>query len=261
MATAFVGRSQPLNSDGMAEVLEVLKIDAPSLWAVLTVETRGSGFFPSRRPAILFERHVFSDQTQGKFNHNHPDISNPKAGGYGKGGDSQYDRLAKAIALDRKAALNSASWGIGQVMGFNAKAAGFSDVETLVQEMMDSENAQLLGMANFIVGKKLASALRTKSWADFARGYNGKSYAKNKYDSRLAAAYQRFRSGPLPDLIVRAAQIYLVFLDFDPGPIDGLTGKMTRSALNEFQEKNGLPETDEVTNETLAALEKAASGA
>jgi hypothetical protein len=31
------------------------------------------------------------------------------------------------MALDEQAALRSASWGIGQIMGFNAKEAGFAD--------------------------------------------------------------------------------------------------------------------------------------
>jgi hypothetical protein len=35
-----------------------------------------------------------------------------------------YPRLAQAIAIDRPAALRSASWGLGQIMGFNHELAG-----------------------------------------------------------------------------------------------------------------------------------------
>ena len=36
-------------------------------------------------------------------------------------GKYQYERLAAAMVLNRRAALRSASWGIGQVMGFHAE--------------------------------------------------------------------------------------------------------------------------------------------
>ncbi|NJM92326.1 MAG: N-acetylmuramidase family protein [Rhodospirillaceae bacterium] len=74
---------------------------------------------PNRRPKILFERHIFHQRTNGKFDATHPDISHPKWGEYGKA-SAQYDRLGRAMALDRQAALESASWGLPQVMGFNA---------------------------------------------------------------------------------------------------------------------------------------------
>ena len=72
---------------------------------------------PDRRPQILFERHIFHRLTDGKFDDGQ--ISDPAAGGYGARGAAQYDRLALALAKDADAALQSASWGIGQIMGMN----------------------------------------------------------------------------------------------------------------------------------------------
>lgn len=80
------------------------------------------------RPKILIERHWFSRLTQGQFNVQAPDISNATSGGYGAGGAFQYERLAKVIAMNRTAALKSTSWGLGQVMGFNAAKLGFANV-------------------------------------------------------------------------------------------------------------------------------------
>ena len=188
MSVAFRGTALPLDEDGMAEVIDRVKSGAAEVWAVLTVETRGCGFLPDRRPMILFERHVFSRETKGRFDPSHPDISNPQPGGYGAGGANQYDRLQRAIALDRKAALRSASWGIGQLMGFNAEIAGYADVEEMVAAMAMSENRQLLGIAGEITHNRLDRALRSHNWAAFARGYNGPAYAKNRYDTRLSAA-------------------------------------------------------------------------
>ena len=52
---------------------------------------------------------------------------------------------------DRTAALQSCSWGIGQIMGENFALAGFADVEQMVAAMSASEDQQLVAMANFLV--------------------------------------------------------------------------------------------------------------
>jgi N-acetylmuramidase/Putative peptidoglycan binding domain len=254
MSLEFSGAALPLDEQGMAEVTDGLGVSAADVWAVLTVETRGCGFLPDRRPAILFERHVFSRKTNHQFDSTHPDISNRKAGGYGAAGAHQYDRLQRALALNRRAALRSASWGIGQLMGFNAEISGYADVEDMVTAMTESENKQLSGMSGEIIHNRLDRALRSHDWATFARGYNGPAYAKNRYDTRLAAAYQKYALGLLPDLVIRTTQFYLSFLGYQPGPIDGVPGRLTRSALNDFQEKHGLAVTDEVDKMVLADL-------
>jgi hypothetical protein len=256
MSLAFRGTALPLDKNGLGEVNDRLKTGVAEIWAVLTVETRGCGFLSDRRPTILFEQHIFSRETEHKFDLSNPDISNKMPGGYGDGGSQQYDRLQKAIALNRQAALRSASWGIGQLMGFNAEIAGYSDVEEMVAAMLKSENDQLIGIAGEIIHNNLARALCRHDWAAFACGYNGASYSKNKYDTRLAAAYQKYKAGPLPDLAVRAAQIYLTYLGYHPGPVDGMLGRFTRSALNEFQGKHGLKITDNVDQGIISALKQ-----
>src|SRR3954463_1938556 len=127
MARTFAGLASPLSQVGLEHVLDLLGVEAPDIWAVLAVETKGCGFLADRRPLILFERHVFHRRTGGAFDASHPGISSTAPGGY-LGGSREYLRLDEAIALDRSAALNSASWGIGQVMGFNARIAGFDSV-------------------------------------------------------------------------------------------------------------------------------------
>jgi hypothetical protein len=250
----FAGAAEPLDQLGLTAVTELLGVGASEVWAVLTVETRGFGFLPDRRPAILFERHIFSRETEGRFDALAPDISSPQPGGYGGLGAPQYDRLARGITLDRVAALRSASWGTGQVMGFNAADAGFIDVEDMVAQMVASEDAQLAGMARWVLAARLHLALRAHDWAGFARGYNGPAYAQNRYDVRLAGAHAKLAAGPLPDLAVRAVQAYLTYLGYDPGPVDGLMGRLTRSALGEFQTARGLPVSDNVDAALLATL-------
>jgi len=166
-------------------------------------------------------------------------------------------RLNAAIAKNRAAALQSASWGIGQVMGENFAAAGFSDVEAMVSSMMLGEDEQLTAMANFLLKNKLATPLRSHDWATFARGYNGKDFAINKYDVNLNAEFQKLSISGVPDLVVRAAQLYLIYLGFDPHGVDGVAGKNTLSALADFQNANGFPVTTSIDAATVTQLQNA----
>jgi hypothetical protein len=254
MPDEFRGTALPLQEEGLGEVIEKLRVGAPEVWAILTVETRGCGFLPDRRPIILFERHVFSRETDKQFDSSDPDISNPEPGGYGLGGAHQYGRLHRAMAKNRRAAIRSSSWGIGQVMGFNAEISGYRDLDLFIASMIESEDHQLLGMAGEIIYNRLDRPLRNHDWTAFARGYNGSAYAKNHYDTRLAAAYNKYIRGPLPDLWVRAAQVYLTYLGYNPGPVDGIMGRFTRSALHQFLAGHQLQVGDEVDNEVLSKL-------
>jgi hypothetical protein len=261
---SFIGRAVPLDSLGMANALSILDAEAMRVWSVLGVETSGCGFRPDRRPKMLFERHIFSRETGGRFDRAHPDISNPSPGGYQRGGPDQYARLDRAMALDAQAALRSASWGVGQVMGFNACAAGFADAGKMIDAMMQSENAQIEGMARFIASKGLSNALRIGDWQQFALGYNGKDYWKQGYQLLLAEEESRLKRDGLPDLRIRAAQTYLTFLGFDPHGIDGRIGDNTRMAMNRFQYEQELPVTrdlDAATYDALQVAVRAAQGA
>jgi hypothetical protein len=248
----FQDQGRPLSDEGMDRICSTLGVSEQAVWAVLTVETSGFGFLQDRRPRILFERHIFHRLTDGSQDSGYPDISNAKPGGY-SGGPEEYTRLEKAMGLDREAALQSASWGIGQVMGFNYKVAGFVTIEDMVAALVKHEDTQLLAMANFIRGNNLAGALQRQNWTSFAHGYNGPGFKKNEYDTRLAAAYAKYKDIP-PDLALRTAQAALLYLGIDPGPIDGFRGRRTRSALMQFQKQSGLPETGDLDRETASKL-------
>jgi hypothetical protein len=248
----FQGTAVPLDDEGQDRVCAILDVTPVEVWAVLTVETRGFGFLADRRPVILFERHIFHRLTGGTFDLGHAGISDSKPGGY-VGGAGEYARLRTAMDLDRCAALESTSWGLGQVMGFNHEVAGFTTVDEMVAALVRNESSHLFAMARFILGTGLDGPLRRNEWETFAEGYNGPDFRKNKYDTRLAAAHAK-SAILLPDLRLRAAQSALVYVGFDPGPIDGVPGRRTRSALLAFQEEHGLPQTSELDKETEATL-------
>jgi hypothetical protein len=251
----FQGDAQALSTRGFASVADTVGVHAAEIWTVLAVETSGCGYIADRRPTILYERHVFHRLTQGRFDDG--DISSLTAGGYGAPGAHQYDRLAAAMAKDETAetaALQSASWGIGQIMGENCALAGFQDVQEMVDAMMESEDRQLAAMGTFLVKRGLDASLRVHDWTSFAKGYNGKNFAINRYDVRLNGEFQKFSVGVLPDLDVRAAQLYLTYLGFHPGKIDGIPGDRTLSALAQFQTQRGFPNTTVIDENTMTQL-------
>jgi len=170
--------------------------------------------------------------------------------------------MAEALRLDRKAALESASWGLGQVLGSNFAVAGFDDAEDMVAKMVQSERHQLLGMFNFIDGNNLGRHLKSQDWRRFALGYNGSNAEENDYPGKLKRAFDQFANGSPPDIRVRIAQLALTFLGHDPGAVDGLVGRHTREAVQAFQTEASLPETSELDDRTFDALvEKAFDGA
>jgi hypothetical protein len=249
--TDFKGPGTPLSKEGFDAAAGAIDVKAEVLWAVMSVETSGCGFLVDRRPKILFERHVFCRLTGGKYNADDPDISAPSQGGYGKSGAHQYERLEPAIHLDEAAALQSASWGLGQIMG--EKIAGFSGVGPMVTAMVAGEDGQFLAMANFIKNSGMDRLLRALDWAGFARRYNGPNYAANRYDDRLSDYYSRYCTHGTPDLFARRAQIGLWYNGFNPCPIDGAPGDGTTKAVQAFQQSKGVAVTGKI-DDTLMAL-------
>ena len=266
----FSGPARPLTDSDMRSVLQILGMDPvadlPLLWTVLAVESRGFGFLPDRRPKLLFERHIFHRETEGRFSTQAPKLSARTPGGY-QGGGAEYERLAQALALCRSAglgvepALRSASWGLGQVMGFNAAVAGFEDAADMAAQMAAGEGAQLAGMANFMRSQGLERKLQARDWAGFAYGYNGRSYAVNQYHLKLRAAYEKFSSGVSRDLRARAVQGALLFLGYRPGDPDGIAGQNTRTALLAFRADTSMGTSEVLDDEVFDAIMRKAKWA
>jgi len=173
-----------------------LGCDVPAVKAVAEVESAGSGFLADGHPKILFERHIFRRQLldrgidTARRERERPDIVNAKPGGY-VGGAGEWQRLDDAVQINRDAALASASWGKFQILGLNWRAAGADSLQDFVNRMYRSEGAQLDAFVEFVITNGLDEALREHDWARFARGFNGPAFAKNRYDTKMAAAHER----------------------------------------------------------------------
>jgi N-acetylmuramidase len=130
-----------LTAQDFADAARMLGCSVAQIRAVFEVDAQGAGWFTDVRgsileldgpggfldgphlPKILSEAHVFDREAKGRYRDTHPDTS---SAAWNRalyiGGEGEYERLHRAMALDRRAALRSASWGAAQIMGFNQKA-------------------------------------------------------------------------------------------------------------------------------------------
>lgn len=179
-----------ISEEDYIKAAKVLDCDVAAIKAFAKVESRGSGFLPDGRPVILFERHIFHRMLKQKgITCDDTSICSTRTGGY-LGGSKEHDRLEKAVKIDREAALQSASWGMFQVMAFNWKLCGYTSLQDFINAAYRSEADHLNMFVGFIkANRTLLEAVRNKNWDIAARIYNGPGYKKNAYDVKLARAY------------------------------------------------------------------------
>lgn len=175
-------------------------LDPAALAAIAQVESGGITTTPvngRNEPLIRFEGHYFdkrlspSQRAQARAQ----GLSAPKAGAIPNPASqaARWRMLNSAARINRDAAYESTSWGVGQVMGAHWHWLGYSSVEEMVTDVRNSVAQQIDLMARFIVYSNLRTALNTHDWRKLAYNYNGPLYAKNKYDLKLAKAYALYQ--------------------------------------------------------------------
>lgn len=179
----------------------VLGVEVAVIKAITEVEAPKGGFLKGTdRPTILFEGHKFWERLEAHgidpelYQEGNEDVLYPTwTREHYKGGIREHLRLEKASKIHLPAALESASWGKFQVMGFNWKSLGYASIQTFVNKMYEGEGAHLEAFVRYVKFNGLAEYLRTHDWAGFARRYNGKGYKANAYDTKLAATYEKYK--------------------------------------------------------------------
>jgi len=189
-------QSKFLTEDDIIKAAQMLGVDTATVKSVYKVESNGKGF-QGDRPKILFEGHIFWRQLKKhginptEHQSGNEDVLYPKWSRKYYGGN-QYTRLEKAQKINNDAALESASWGLFQIMGFHWKSLGYASAQEFVDKMYENEGEQLLAFVKFIEVNHLTRYLKVRDWAGFARRYNGPSYKTNRYDTKLARAYRTY---------------------------------------------------------------------
>lgn len=170
-----------------------------AILAVIEVESAGKIYAVvggQNEPLIRFEGHYFDRRLKGAAllearakglaNPNAGDVKNPATQA------ARWKMLARARDIDEQAAIESTSFGIGQVMGAHWKDLGYLSANSLLMEARSGVAGQLELMMLYIKIFGLLPAVKAKNWTNFARGYNGRAYKKNAYDTKLAAAYAKW---------------------------------------------------------------------
>lgn len=259
---------------------EHLCLEAAALGAIIEVESGGRVFARvkgRKEPLIRFEGHYFyrllpaarrnTAIVQGLAHQKAGKIRNPRTQ------DRRWKLLSHAMAIDREAALQSTSWGLGQVMGLHWRWLGYASTDAMVARIRDGAEGQIEAMLRYIEKAGLGGFIRERDWAGFARAYNGPAYARHGYDRKIGDAYRRLkktlgredpprfssrhqvftlRLGARGDG-VRAAQRALAALGY-PLAADGDFGPVTRATVIAFQRDQGLRTDGVIGPKTLERM-------
>lgn len=258
-----------------------LKVGLAELLAIVEVESGGVVYATvggKQQPLIRWEGHYFDRRLTGEklAKARAEGLAHPQAGKI-KNPNSQAGRwslLKRAILIDAQAALESCSWGVGQVMGAHWKTLGFGSVSDLVNLARSGAGGQIELMARFIQQTGLDRSLRSRNWAAFARGYNGPAYKKYGYDRQMARAYERYSAlagggngrvaGGMLKLGARGERVrelqQLLQRAGHNVAMDGDFGPATERALRAYQASAGLADDGAAGPQTMRSLDRYRQG-
>lgn len=174
-------------------VAEELDIEVAAIKAVVEIEAGKAmkGFWAPGIPVINFDNTMFlkyrskAESKEGAKGEKVPD----GLSGYPL---KEWTQLINARKKNAQGANLGTFWGMFQIGGFNYKICGCESVDEFVKRMAYSELEQLQLFAVFITNSGMVDYLKKKDWRGFARRYNGPSYAKRAYHTKMAKAYLKY---------------------------------------------------------------------
>ncbi|MER2534644.1 MAG: N-acetylmuramidase domain-containing protein [Rhizobiaceae bacterium] len=263
----------PATARAIGELARGLKVEPAALYAVAEVESEGhvtARVNGKDMPLIRWEGHYFDARLKGaqREEARRQKLASPIVGGI-KNPSSQparWDIVARAMKINRQAALESFSIGLGQVMTAHWRKLGFTSVDAMIDRAKEGAAGQIDLMARYIDKFGLADELQRLDFTAFARGYNGPGYAKGGYHIKMAAAYRRL-SGKVPvsdatgmlrmgarGAKVRELQALLVRAGYAVN-IDGDYGPATKTAVMAFQKAQRIAVDGVAGPQTMKRLE------
>lgn len=223
-------------------------VEPAAALAVAEVEANGSGYDESGLLKVLYEPHIAH-----RLTHDRVKRANLMAAGlaasrwgkipYARTNEENWDRIREAAKIvGKEKALQFASYGKFQIMGFNYQRAGYKSATDMVNDFLNSDDAQVRAFFRFVSSdERMLNALRKKNFTEFARRYNGPGYKRNRYDRKLARAYKRYSRGfyNYDKNVVRRIQMYLLKNGWTIS-VDGLLGPQTSAAIKDFIKGNEI---------------------
>ena len=245
MALPWKGRAVPMTAGAYDRAAKYLNCEAAAVEAVFMAESSGRFFLRDGSVIRRFEPHKMPNATT-----NWRDSLKIATG-------RREAMFRAAYARSPDAALRATSFGGPQIMGFNAKGAGFDSAEVMVVAMADTGDPHLDAFVTLLKTWKLDTYLRAKDWLSFAKRYNGSGQAptyariiRGNYGAKANIAEQTHRrsTGQRTPIVLRqgnrgAAVRQLQDLLVKQGSrisIDGAFGRGTFNAVRRFQTKHGL---------------------
>ena len=187
--TINIESTQDQRSAIIAKLAAEYGVDERVAKAVIKIESGGSGF-RNGRLIMRFEPHVFKARFNALFAE-HFQMGDPAWSGDGHrvnvGGewkpfhgnqDMEYQAQLIAADIAERAAFDAASYGAGQIMGFNHAACGYSSAKAMAHEFQQSEEAQLRAMFQYFRHSGALACLVAGDLLGFAKIYNGPGQAQ-----------------------------------------------------------------------------------
>lgn len=186
-------RYDHLTDEDFMIVSQELGVEVAAMKAVVLIEAgkQMKGFWAPGVPVVNFDRSMYN-----RYRSSAPKGADKSAcvpGGLSGYALKEWQQLTNARRVNYRAADMGTFWGMFQIGGFNYRMCGCDSIEEMVRLMSYSELEQLELFAAFITNAGMLPALKAKNWAAFARKYNGASYARRGYHTRMAAAYRKFK--------------------------------------------------------------------
>lgn len=192
-AVDSLSRYSGLSDEDFRIVAEELGVEVAAIKAVVEIEAGKAmkGFLAPGVPVINFDATMFA-----RYRKRGGGRSGKVPSGLSGYGLREWTQLVKARKTSCDGANMGTFWGMFQIGGFNYKLCGCESVDEFVRLMSESELQQLELFAALIVNTGMIHDLRAKNWSGFARKYNGASYARRGYHTRMAAAYRKYSRMP-----------------------------------------------------------------
>lgn len=188
-------RYTKLTDEDFRKVADELGVEVAAIKAVVSIEAGSGmkGFWAPGVPVINFDRTMYN-----RFRSKAVDKSGAKGEKVPQGLTGyalrEWTQLINARKVNAQGANMGTFWGMFQIGGFNYKLCGCASVDEMVRLMSYSELEQLELFATFITNAGMLSDLKKKNWTGFARKYNGASYARRGYHTKMAKAYAKFKA-------------------------------------------------------------------
>lgn len=198
-------RYETLTDEDFRIVADELGVEIAAIKAVVKIEAgpKLQGFWALGVPVANYVQSLFNKYNGKAKGRRIKDAKVPSGlSGYAL---KEWRSLTNARKTNADAADMGTYWGMFQIGGFNYKLCGCQSVEEMVSKVCESEFSQLQMFAVFIRNSGMLESLQKKDWAAFARRYNGPSYAKRGYHTRMAKEYAYYSNSETADKVLEGS--------------------------------------------------------